>query len=102
MAFIRTQHTDASLPVDSLPLPGPADKLKAWGRLCLGLLLVWGFIFELAPRLQQEVPFLQQIADYVNASGIEATALYYTEVEAVGDSTRTVQNTIRLYVEQKK
>ena len=99
MAHIMTQHTDVNCPVGPI---GPTGRLKAWGRLCLGLLLLWGFIFELAPRLQQNVPFLQQIADYVNASGIEATALYYTEVEVVGDSTRSMQNTIRLYVDQKK
>ena len=52
-----------------------------WGRLLLGLLCVWAFMFVLAPGLRR-VPAVAAALDRVRERDIDATGYVYTETAA--------------------
>ena len=59
--------------------------LKRWAALGLCLLVLWVFVFVVAPLLEQ-VPAVGRITSYVERSGIDASALYYTELEETAEA----------------
>jgi hypothetical protein len=64
-----------------------SDGLRRWAALFLLLLLVWTFMFVIAP-IAQELPMVRPVAAYVEESGINASALYYTGVEEAAEAER--------------
>ena len=79
----------------------PAGASKRWLHLALGLFLLWAFIFVLGPMLQK-IPDVGTLSKYINESGIDAGALYYTEVKEVGESEQAIRDTLRFYLPQKQ
>jgi hypothetical protein len=67
--------------------------LLRWAALFLGVALILGFVFGLAPWLQT-FELISPLTDYVRESGIEAGALYYTEVEEVGDALVNIRSSL--------
>lgn len=80
---------------------GPAKALKGWIHLIIWLLCIWGFMFLLAPMIQKMVPAVNTLSHYITESGIDAGAIYYTEVEEVGEADQGIRNTFRFYLPQK-
>ena len=78
----------------------PSGELKRWLHLAFGLFLLWAFIFILGPMLQK-IPAVATLSNYIKESGVDAGALYYTEVEEVGESDQAIRNTLRFYLPQK-
>ena len=78
----------------------PSGNFRGWGKLFIWLGLLWAFIFVLAPLLLNNIPALKQLANYIEASGIDAGAIYYTEVEEVGDADLGIRNTFRFYLDK--
>ncbi|WP_285905376.1 hypothetical protein [Pseudodesulfovibrio pelocollis] len=62
--------------------------------LALIAALVWGFMFVAGPRLAASVPALGSLAAFVNETGIETGAYYYTSVEIVGHADHNARSTI--------
>ena len=54
-------------------------------RLLFGFGLVWLFMFVLAPWMA-ESPRIKPLAQFIENTGIDASALYYTEVEETADA----------------
>lgn len=75
--------------------------LKNWLRFLCCLLLIMFFIFTVAPWLQKKVPAIKTLGRYITESGIDAGAIYYTEVEEVGEGDQGIRNTFRFYLPQK-
>lgn len=79
---------------------GPRE--RRWGLLLLWVFLVWSFIYVLCPLLQRNNSTIRQLSTYIEESGIDAGAIYYTEVEEVGDADLAIRNTFRFYLDEQK
>ncbi len=75
---------------------------RRWGLLLLWVFLVWSFIYILCPWLQTNNSTIRQLSTYIEESGIDAGAIYYTEVEEVGDADLAIRDTFRFYLEEQK
>ncbi|MBW2467547.1 MAG: hypothetical protein JRF02_09620 [Deltaproteobacteria bacterium] len=75
--------------------------LKNWIRFLGSLLLIIFFVFIFAPWLQKKVPAIDTLGKYITESGIDAGAIYYTEVEEVAEGDQGIRNTFRFYLPQK-
>lgn len=80
--------------------PPPFVGIKKWLHLAFWLLIIWTFIFVLGP-IMQKIPAVGTLSRYITANGIDAGALYYTEVEEVGESDQAVRNTLRFFLPQE-
>ena len=63
-------------------------------RLALGLLLLWVFVFVVAPWLQRFGP-VRRMHELIRRNDIDATALVYTDVEDFGDCEAHVRDALR-------
>jgi hypothetical protein len=63
-------------------LPG---RLRRWAAFAAGIAVIWAFAFVIAPALQEN-DMVRPLAEYVRESGIDASALYYTEVQETGEA----------------
>lgn len=68
--------------------------LGRWARLALCLLVIWGFVFQVAPRLQR-LEMVRALHDVVREKDIDATALYYTEIEEFNDTASYMRDAMR-------
>jgi hypothetical protein len=87
-------HTDSGRP------SGLPEALKRWGALLLGLFVIWLFVFVLAPRVAEH-DAVRPLVQFVEESGIDAGALYYTETKETGDAENYLRNSF-LYPPNKK
>lgn len=78
----------------------PAGPPAGWLKLVCWLLLIWFFIFVAAPTLKK-IPAINTLATYIDRSGIDAGAIYYTEVEEVGQADLAIRNTFRFYLDEE-
>lgn len=74
--------------------------LKKWVYLFTCFFLIWVFIFIIAPYVEK-LPVVKPIAEFIENSGIDAGALYYTEVEEAGVAELNMYNTVN-YAPQKQ
>jgi hypothetical protein len=79
---------------------GLPEALKRWGALILGLFVIWLFVFVLAPRVAEH-DMVRPLVQFVEESGIDAGALYYTETKETGDAENYLRNSFR-YPPKKK
>jgi len=70
------------------------DLLGRWARLALCLLVLWGFVFQVAPRLQR-LDVVRALHDVVREKDIDATALYYTEIDEFNDTASYMRDAMR-------
>ncbi len=71
----------------------PPASWRRWGAFLLGALLLLGALFGISQAVER-VPFLRPLAQFILESGIDAGALFYTEVEETGDAETHMRNTI--------
>lgn len=71
-------------------LSGPFRK---WSAFLLSMALVWLFILVIAPWVQKS-PSIQPLAQFIEESGIDASALYYTEVEEASIAELNMRSTM--------
>jgi hypothetical protein len=69
------------------------SRWRAWGKLVLGLFVAWLFVFQFAPWLREIGP-VKDVLDSVREHGIDATALFYTEVEEFGVAEHAVRHAL--------
>ncbi len=82
--------------MNSVPA-GPGKKptlLKGWAGLLAGLALILVFMFGIAPWVQK-LDAVRPLAEYILDSGIDAQALFYTEVEETGDAETYMKDSMR-------
>jgi hypothetical protein len=53
--------------------------------LLLGFALVWAFMFIVAPWIE-ESPAVKPLAQFIQDTGIDASALYYTEIDETAEA----------------
>ena len=84
------------------PSPLYGQKIKPWLALLAWVLILWTFAFVLAPWLQQKSKAVQTLATYIDESGIDAGAIYYTEVDEVGEADLMIRDTFRFHLNEQK
>lgn len=72
---------------------GPSGAIRRWAAFFAGLFFIWLFMFVLAPWLQGS-PAVRPLARFIAERGIDASALYYTEVEEASLAETHMRNTI--------
>ena len=60
----------------------------------MGLLALLLFMFVFVPWVQQ-FPMVRPLVVFIEESGIDASALFYTEVEETGDAESAMRDTMR-------
>lgn len=75
------------------PRNGPS-RLRAWLRLCLGLAVIWFCVFVLGPWLER-IPTIGRMHDHIRENSIDATALYYTEVEEFAEAETHIRSAMQ-------
>ena len=64
---------------------------RRWGGFALGLALIALFVWGVAP-LAARIPAVAEVQEAIERNDIDATGLFYTEVEIVGDVDVTVRS----------
>jgi hypothetical protein len=80
---IEKNHSNDSATADAWP--NPSGLLRRWAALLACVLAVWAFMFVLAPMLQR-VPAINALTSYIDDSGINASALYYTGLDETAEA----------------
>ncbi|GAB4388978.1 MAG: hypothetical protein Kow0025_11500 [Thermodesulfovibrionales bacterium] len=71
---------------------GPSGgRVQRWAALVAAVLLIWAFAFVVAPALKG-IPAVGRVTGYVRESGIDADALYYTEVAETAEAETYLLN----------
>ena len=88
---------ERTLMQDCTPSPsergGRPSAPKRWGGLALYLFALWIFIFVISPEFRR-IRAVDTMAQYVEDSGIDASALYYTEVEETGEAENYLRSAL--------
>ncbi|MCP4110540.1 MAG: hypothetical protein GY749_34300 [Desulfobacteraceae bacterium] len=67
--------------------------LKRWGSFLLCIALILTFIFVIGP-LMERLPFVRPVISFIEEREIDATALYYTEIEEFSEAEINMRNTM--------
>jgi len=84
---IRTPSLDA-------PAPGAPGAVRRWARFVAGLAAILFFAFGVVPALQLLGP-VREVREAVQESGIDATALFYTESEVSSEAEASIRNALK-------
>ena len=68
-------------------------RLQKWLALTGCILLVMSFMFVIAPLLMR-FNAVSDLAEYIDKNEIEATALWWSEVEVVAEAEMNCRNTV--------
>lgn len=63
-------------------------------RLLMGILAIWVFMFVLAPFMDDK-PLVKPLVDFIEKRNIDASALYYTEIEEFSTASLFFDNSRR-------
>ena len=64
-----------------------------WARFLAGLGVILLFAFGVVPALQQLGP-VREVRDAIENRGIDATALFYTEIEVSSEAEASIRNAL--------
>ena len=73
--------------------PNPPGQIKSWFKLCIGVAVLF-FLFYVVGPFVDSLPGLRPVAEFVDESGINAAAFYYTGVEEVADSVGYIRSSL--------
>jgi hypothetical protein len=71
----------------------PSNSILRWIALLLCFSLVWVFMFVIAPWIET-FPMVKPLTEFIEESGIDASALYYTEVEEASEAELNMRSTM--------
>jgi hypothetical protein len=71
----------------------PGSTFGKWTALICGFCLIWLFILVVAP-IFKKIPMVNTLSSYIEETGIDAGALYYTEVEEAAMAELGTRGTI--------
>jgi len=72
---------------------GPPGRLKSWFKLCLGIAVLWFLIYVVGPFVDN-LPWIKPAVSFIDDSGINTPAFYYTGVEEVGEAVVSIRNSL--------
>ena len=64
---------------------------RRWARLFLGVGVIWIFMFIVAPWVEK-TPAVEPIICFIEENDIDASALYYTEIEEFFEAEIHMEN----------
>jgi len=67
---------------------------RRWTQFLAGVLAILLFAFGVIPGLQRLGP-IREVRDAIQRSGIDATALFYTESDVSSEAEASIRNAIR-------
>jgi hypothetical protein len=73
---------------------GAPGAMHRWARFFAGVLVILAFAFGVLPAVQRLGP-VREVHDAIQESGIDATALFYTESEMSSDAEASIRNALR-------
>ena len=74
-------------PKRSLPIA------RRWARLFFSIVVIWAFMFIVAPWVAK-APVVEPIISFIEENGIDASALYYTDIEEFSEAGIHMENTM--------
>lgn len=77
-----------------VPPVRPSSSIRKWTALLCCFSLIWVFIFVVAPMFRK-IPMVNTLTSYIEETGINASALYYTEVEEAAVAELGARGTIK-------
>lgn len=72
----------------------PPGRLKSWFKLCIGIAALWFLTYVVGPFVDN-LPWIKPAVTFIDDSGINAPAFYYTGVEEVGDAEVFIRNSLK-------
>ena len=67
---------------------------QRWTRFLVGVLMIFLFAFGVIPRVQRLGP-VRDVHEAIQKSGIDATALFYSESEVSSEAEASIRNALR-------
>jgi hypothetical protein len=64
-----------------------------WVKLVAGFVLIWALIFGLG-SLAQHLPGAKRMAEVIDARGLRATAIYYTDFEEPAEGSERIRDSL--------
>jgi hypothetical protein len=71
----------------------PPGRLKPWLKLLVGIAALWFFTYVVGPFFDN-LPWIKPVTSFIDDSGINAPAFYYTGVEEVGEAVNSIRNSL--------
>ncbi len=71
----------------------PPASWRRWTAFLLGVLLLLGALFAISQSVER-VPLLRPLGKFILESGIDAGALFYTELDETGDAETYMRNSV--------
>ncbi len=68
-------------------------KARNWTQLLISCGVIYLFVFVLAPAMQT-MPFIKEIHHHSQENDIDASALFYTEIEEFGDADVSIRDSM--------
>jgi len=87
-----SQRTPA--PSSGTPDAGVPGARYRWARFLAGVLLILVFAFGIIPGVQRLGP-VREVHDAIQQSGIDPTALFYTESEVSSEAELSIRNALK-------
>ncbi len=81
-------------PSSASPNVGTPGARHRWTRFLAGVLLIFLFAFGVIPGVQRLGP-VREVHEAIQESGIDATALFYTESEVSSEAEASIRNAIK-------
>jgi len=78
----------------------PPGRLKSWLKLFIGIAALWFLTYVVGPFVDN-LPWIKPATSFIDDSGINTPAFYYTAVEEVGDAEAFIRNSLK-YPPQKQ
>ncbi len=66
---------------------------RKWAALAVSLFVMWLFLFVIGPYFLK-TPAIAPLADFIEERGIDAGALYYTDIEEFSEADINMNNTM--------
>jgi len=71
-------------------------KVHNYLYLLISLCAVWGFVFYIAPAMD-DIPEVEPLVNFIDERGIDAGALYYTDIQEFSTAEINLINTMEYF-----
>jgi hypothetical protein len=87
-----TEHC-RNTPEAACGAPAPQAAFLRWIKLIVGFILIWALIFGVG-SLAQRLPGAKRMAEVIDARGLRATAVYYTDFEEPAEGSERIRDSL--------
>ena len=85
--------TGTRAPTAACEASAPQAAFLPWLKLVIGFVLIWAMIFGLG-SLARLLPGAKRMAEVIDARGLRATAIYYTDFEEPAEGSERIRDSI--------